>query len=93
MVKETAPTTADINKNCPAPGLIAKRKDHFGRVAWEFECIYAKEVSLESGKIAIHCSERAGKCCVDNGKDYFVNSQQISPLKSFLETSMKYFNR
>ncbi|HEC30355.1 MAG TPA: hypothetical protein ENI65_12295 [Gammaproteobacteria bacterium] len=62
-------------------------------VAWEFECNFAEEVSLESGKIAIHCSELAGKCCVDNGMDYFVNSPQISPLKSFLETSMKYFNR
>ena len=30
-------------------------------------------------------------CCVENGKTVFVNSPQISPLKSFFETTLKYF--
>lgn len=93
MPKKMPPTTGEICAKCGSPDIVAKVKDHFGYVAWEFECDHAKEVFLESKGVVINCAISNRRCCVDDGKDHFVNSPKISPLKNFLEASMKFLNR
>lgn len=93
MLKKKPPTAIDVCTDCPFPELVAKPKNHFGQPAWEFECKYAKQVFIESGGITINCSNSDQRCCVDDGVEYFVNSPKISPLKDFLEASIKFLNR
>ena len=64
---------------------------HFGCLAWEFHCNFAREVHVSGKGISIDCGAIDIPCCVDNGKTVFVNSPQISPLRSFFETTLKYF--
>ena len=40
--------------------------------------------------IVIKCSGLDGFCCVEDGKDVFVGSPDINPLKDFLETTLNY---
>lgn len=93
MSKKKPPTTGDICAECQSPGVLAKPKEHFGSVAWEFECDHVKEIFLESKGVVINCDINNRQCCVDDGRGYFVNSPRISPLKNFLEASMKFLNR
>lgn len=74
-------------------GCFGQTKEHFGSVAWEFECDHVKEIFLESKGVVINCDINNRQCCVDDGRGYFVNSPRISPLKNFLEASMKFLNR
>ncbi|MCK5091637.1 MAG: hypothetical protein KAR30_03830 [Gammaproteobacteria bacterium] len=93
MLRKKPPTTGGICAECQSPDIAARPKDHFGSVAWEFECDHVKEVFLESKGVVINCAINNCRCCVDDGRDYFVNSPKISPLKSFFEASMKFLDR
>lgn len=64
---------------------------HFGCRAWEFQCNLAQEVHVSGKGITIDCEAMGSPCCVENGKTVFVNSPQISLLKSFFESTLKYF--
>lgn len=93
MPNQKSPSTVDVSTECPFPDLKAKKKNHFGQLAWEFECDCAKEVFMASSGIMVNCSKSDQPCCVDDGVEYFVNSPKISPVKNFLEASMKFLNR
>lgn len=93
MPKQKPPTTGEICAECQSPDIVAKPKDHFGNAAWEFECNYVKEVFLESKGVVINCAITNCRCGVDDGRGYFVNSPEVSPLKNFFEASIKFLNR
>ncbi len=85
------PTTGEISAECPCPEIVASQKNHFGRKCWEWQCDYAHEVLVEGKGMVIECSALHRQCCIDDNTDYFVSSPKIEPLKSFFETTMKYF--
>ena len=92
MSKHKAPPAArEINSECPSPDLIAQKKDHFGKKAWEWQCPHAVEALVAGKGILITCSALNRQCCIDDSKEYFVSSPKIEPLRSFFETTMKYF--
>ena len=90
MPSQNPPHAGEICTKCPNPGVVATRKIHFGKPAWELECPYAEELHVLGEGIEIVCSRLDGSCCVDDNKDYFVVSPKIYPLRSFLEATKKY---
>jgi len=93
MDKKSHPRTVDINDKCPKSDLVASPKDHFGQFSWEFECDAVEEVAMGTQGVTIQCAITKDSCYVDDGLHYFVNSPEISPLKSFFEVTMKYFDK
>lgn len=84
------PLAGDINSECPNPDMVATRRSHFGHGVWQFECPHADEVYATEKGIVIRCAVSNSYCCVDDGKEIFVSSPEISPLKDFLETTLNY---
>jgi hypothetical protein len=93
MSKKNPPCSGDICSGCPNPDIIASRKTHFGKPAWEIECAHAEELHILGEGIEIICSKLNSPCCVDNNRDYFVNSPKISPLRNFFEASLRYLGK
>jgi len=91
MPDSKPPRSFDVCAQCPNPDLEAKSIMHFGSMAWEFHCNLAQEVHVSGKGITVDCGAADSPCCVDNGKTVFVNSPRISPLRSFLDTTLKYF--
>jgi hypothetical protein len=91
MRASNPPNAGSICAQCPHPDIEAKAADHFGQQAWEFHCNQAQEVHVSGEGIQINCAALHGPCCVENGSTIYVNSPQISILKSFLETTLNYF--
>jgi len=91
MAKQNPPCTGDIDSKCPLPEIIATEKAHFGKPAWEFECPNAEELHVTGKGISIKCMELKARCRIDNNKDNFVNASQMSPMRVFLDTTLKYF--
>ena len=90
MENSNPPRAGEISATCPNPDSIARRRKHFGRYVWHFECAHAVEVLAKEGGILIKCSGLNRFCCVDDGKDVFVGSPEINLLKDFLETTFGY---
>ena len=90
MENDNPPRAGEISATCPKPDSIARRRKHFGRDVWYFECPYAVEVLAKEGGILIKCSGRNEFCSVDDGTDVFVGSPGINSLKNFLETTLGY---
>ena len=89
--KSSPPSTKSINPDCPNPDIVANTKLHFGQQAWEWQCPHAEEVIVAGKGIKIKCSLLNQRCCVDDNQKYFVNSPKTEPLRSFFETTLKYF--
>lgn len=84
------PSAVQLCARCPNPGIVARRKDHFGKGAWEFECGHARELHVSGAGIVIGCDALNEACCVDDGQNIFVNAQSALPLRDFLEASLRY---
>jgi len=90
MENDNPPRAGGLGATCPNPDLVACRRTHFGREVWHFECAQAVEVFTMDKGIFVNCSGLNGLCCVEDGKDVFVGSPEINPLKDFLETTLTY---
>jgi hypothetical protein len=90
MMDINPPRAGELCTDCPNPDLIAHRRTHFGREVWHFECTQAVEVFAVDRGIYVNCSGLNGCCCVEDGKDVFVGSPEINPLKNFLDTTLNY---
>jgi hypothetical protein len=90
MENDNPPRAGELSATCPNPDLVSCRRTHFGREVWHFECAQAVEVFAMNRGIVIKCSGLDGFCCVEDGKDVFVGSPDINPLKDFLETTLSY---
>lgn len=90
MTEKTPPLAGSICPTCPNPDIVAVRNVRFGTATWDFECHQAIEVYVQDSGISIKCSTLDGPCCVENGRDVFVNSPTVDPLRSFFDTTLKY---
>ena len=90
VASNKAPSAAQFCTRCPNPDIVARRKDHFGKSTWEFDCEFAKELHVTGKGIVISCEALNSACCVDNGQDTFVNSQAVLSLREFFEASLRY---
>ena len=90
MENHNPPRAGELCAMCPSPGLIARRRKHFGRDVWHFDCALAVEVLAKGSGIFVKCSGLNGACCVEDGNDVFVGSPEISSFNDFLETTLGY---